>query len=96
MLIWTYRARRSLARAPGLVGFQLGYDIRRSALWTASAWSTRTGLIHFERSEIHRAAMAALRPVLRPSTFVVWTTDAAGLPSGWDEIQRRIRAVRPR
>jgi hypothetical protein len=96
VLVWTDRVRRSLADAPGLVGYQFGYDVGASTLWLASGWSTRTALIHFERGDAHCAAIARLRPLLRPSTFVVWTADPAKLPLGWDDIQRRIRAVQNR
>lgn len=96
LLVWTRRVRRSLSTAPGLLGYRFGYDVRASALWMMSAWSTRTELIHFERRTVHLSAMADLRPFLRPSTFVVWTTDNADEPFGWDDARRRIRAVESR
>jgi hypothetical protein len=96
VLVWVMRIRRTLRACPGVLGHRLGFDVRACALWTASAWSTRTALVHFERGEVHRRAMTSLRPHVRPSTFVVWTTDGPGLPAGWDEVQRRIAAVEHR
>jgi hypothetical protein len=96
VLVWTMRIRRSLRAAPGAVGYRLGIDVRTCALWTVSGWSTRTALIRFERGEVHRRAVATLRPYVQPSTFVVWTTDPADLPSGWDEVRRRMAAVQDR
>ncbi len=96
VLVWVARVRRRLRAVPGLRGYRLGFDVQARALWTASAWSTRTALVRFEHSDVHRHAVAALRPYVQPAIFVVWTTSGAGLPPGWDEFERRIAAVEHR
>jgi hypothetical protein len=66
--------------------------ISGSALWTVSAWTSRTALTAFQQNAAHQAAETHLRARLRPATFAVWSCSAAQLPVPWPEIQRRIVA----
>jgi len=88
----TWRLRRALRDAPGLAGYAFAFQISGSALWTVSAWTSRTDLTAFEHSDPHQAAKVDLRPRLRPATFAVWNCPAAQLPVPWPEIRRRILA----
>jgi hypothetical protein len=94
-VIWAWRIRRHLAGTPGLVGHALALEMSGQALWTVSAWSSRTQLLAFDRGDIHQNAKAALRPRLRPATFAVWSCPASDLPLLWPEIRRRIAAAEP-
>ena len=95
VLAWTRRVRRQLATTPGLAGHGVALDLSGLALWTVSAWTTRTDLTRFERSEPHHTATSTLRPRLWPATFAVWTCAADDLPLAWTEIRRRVE-VAPR
>jgi len=90
VLAWTRRVRQQLATAPGLAGHGVALELSGLALWTVSAWTTRTDLTRFERSEPHQAAESSLRPKLWPATFAVWTCTTAELPPPWTEIRRRV------
>jgi hypothetical protein len=91
-LAWTWRLRRALRDAPGLAGYAFAFQISASALWTVSAWTSRTALTAFEHNSVHQAAKIDLRPRLRPATFVVWSGPAVQLPVPWLEVRRRILA----
>jgi hypothetical protein len=91
-LAWTWRLRRALRDAPGLAGYALAFQISGLALWTVSAWTSRTDITAFEHSDPHHAAKTHLRERLRPATFAVWNCPAAQLPVPWPEIRRRILA----
>lgn len=93
VIAWAWRIRRHLAATPGLAGHATAVDISRPALWTVSAWTSRTDLGRFDGGELHRAAKSALRPRLWPATFVVWTCDPTDLPVAWSEVRRRIAAA---
>jgi hypothetical protein len=92
---WTWRLRRALRDAPGLAGYAFAFQICGSALWTVSAWTSRTELTAFERSDAHREAKTNLRARLLPATLAVWSCSAAQLPVHWREVRRRITAVAP-
>jgi hypothetical protein len=91
-LAWTWRLRRALGDAPGLTGYAFAFQISESALWTVSAWTSRTALTAFQHNAVHRAAKLDLRARLRPATFAVWSCPAAQLPVRWPEIRGRILA----
>ena len=91
-LIWAWRIRRHLATAPGVVGHALALEMAGPALWTVSAWTSRTHLSTFDRSDLHQAAIAALRPRLHPVTLAVWSCAASELPALWPDVRRRIAA----
>jgi hypothetical protein len=91
-LVWTWRLRRALRNAPGLAGYAFAMPISGSALWTVSAWTSRTALTAFQHNEAHQAAKIDLQARLRPATFAVWSCPAAQLPVPWPEIRRRILA----
>jgi hypothetical protein len=89
----TILIRRQLAHTPGLAGYGLNADLRGKTFWTVSAWTRRTDLGRFDRTDPHKSAKDAIRPAMLPSTFVVWTCRASDLPIAWDEVARRIDAV---
>ena len=93
-LWWMLPIRRRLAHTAGLLGHALA--VNGCAVWTVSAWTDRVALARFDRSGIHRRAKAALRPVLLPSTFVVWSCPIDELPVAWAEVRSRIAAARAR
>lgn len=86
----TLRIRRQLARSEGLVGYALDAQLLRKTFWTVSAWTDQAALRRFDRAEPHRGATRAIRPDMKPSTFVFWTGRAADLPVAWDEVHRRV------
>jgi hypothetical protein len=92
ILVWTWRLRRALRDAKGLAGYAFAFQTSGSALWTVSAWTSRTALTAFEHNEAHQAAKVDLHARLRPATFAVWNCPAAQLPVPWAEIRRRILA----
>ena len=89
----TWLVRRQLVRSPGLIGYSLDARLLGKTFWTVSAWSGRGGLGAFDRSGPHHAAKGAIRPTMRPSTFVMWTCRPEDLPISWDEVRERIAAV---
>jgi len=92
-LAWTWRLRRVLRDAPGLAGYAFAFQISGPALWTVSAWTSRTALTAFEHNEAHQAAKIDLLARLRPATFAVWKSPAGQLPVSWPEVRRRIIAA---
>ncbi|SDZ24865.1 hypothetical protein SAMN05660209_05168 [Geodermatophilus africanus] len=87
-LLWTLRIRRQLAGTAGVVGYALDAHLLRKTCWTVSAWTGPKAVEEFVRREPHAAGVAAIRPRMRPSTFVFWTGPATALARGWDEIRR--------
>jgi hypothetical protein len=89
-LLWTLRIRRQLARTPGVIGYALDAHLLRTTFWTVSAWTGPDAIDDFVRRDPHATGMAAIRPRMRPSTFVFWTEPAAALPLTWDQIRSRL------
>lgn len=90
-LLWTARVHHRLGSCPGLLGHSLAVDLRRRVLCTVSAWSSRSAVVAFERSEWHHgAARREISPRLTSSTFAVWDSESALLPLTWVEIDRRL------
>jgi hypothetical protein len=95
-LNWTWRVRRQLDVTPGVAGHATALDLTDLALWTVSAWTSRTELIRFDRSELHQTAKSILWPHFRPATFAVWNCDHATLPVSWSEVRSRIESASQR
>jgi len=92
--LWhTWLVHRRLARSPGLVGYSLDARLVGKTFWTVSAWKSRPELGGFDRSSPHRAAKGAIRPAMRPSTFVMWRCRADALPITWQEVRNRVEAA---
>ena len=89
--IWL--VHRQLARSAGLVGYSMDAQLVAKTFWTISAWTNRPDLGGFDGSSPHRAAKDALRPVMRPSTFVMWRCRADALPITWQEVRRRVEVA---
>jgi hypothetical protein len=94
-LLWTMRIRAQLARSPGLFGYALDAQLLRKTFWTVSAWTGPPELGRFNRADPHAAAVAAIRPGMRPTTFVTWTCTAGDLPIRWPEARERLASARP-
>jgi hypothetical protein len=80
----TWRVRRQLATADGLVGYSLDAKVLARTFWTLSAWRDQHALDSFAGAEPHRSVMAAIRPHMAPTTFVTWTSTGAGIPVTWE------------
>lgn len=89
----TLNIRRQLADAEGLIGYSLDAHLLAKTFWTLSAWRSRDALEAFSRADPHRSRVAAIRPNMRPSSFVFWTCKGRELPIRWDEARRRIEAA---
>ncbi|MFH8715384.1 DUF3291 domain-containing protein [Streptomyces zaomyceticus] len=81
---------RQVKNAPGACGASLIAHPLRGVFYTLSAWQDRAALSAYARTDPHGDAMRAMRPKMRPSTFVFWETDAEHLPITWDEAKRRL------
>jgi len=87
---WALKIRRQLASAQGLVGYALDADITAKTFWTLSAWSGQDAIDRFVRLDPHRTGMAAIRPHMLPSTFVLWSVRAGDVPIDWHEGKDRV------
>ena len=92
-IAWLARTRQHLVGVPGLAGQAAAVELAAPALWIVSAWTSRADLVRFDHSSVHRSAKSALRPRLRPPSFVVWTGRCGDLPVPWAEVRRRIDEV---
>ena len=88
----TLQIRRQLGGANGLVGYALDAKLLRKTFWTVSAWESREALDAFSQANPHAARVSAIRPHMRPTTFVFWTCRAGELPIDWADVRRRIDA----
>ena len=71
----TWRIVRQLSRSDGLVGYALKADLIHKTFWTMSAWTDPDAQAAFVRSDVHRDAMATLRPQMdRPQTSMHHST----------------------
>ena len=89
-LRWTLRIRHQLSGTDGLVGYSLDAHLFRKTFWTLSAWTSQEALEDFVQVDPHMSGMAAIRPHMRPSTFVFWTVKPEELPLRWETARRRI------
>ncbi|MFH9619168.1 DUF3291 domain-containing protein [Streptomyces pratensis] len=76
--------------APGAYGASLIAQPLKRVFWTLSAWEDRDALYAYAKSDPHGAAMRAMAPVMRQSTFTFWEVDSSSLPIGWDDAKRRL------
>lgn len=86
----TWRIRRQLAAADGLIGYSLDAKLLAKTFCTVSAWRDQEALDHFARAEPHRGLMTAIRPHMRPTTFVTWTATGSEIPVKWDTARRQM------
>ena|SRR5215475_387298 len=89
----TMKIRRQLATADGLIGYALDAHPLAKTFWTLSAWESRAALDAFSRADPHRGQTDAIRPHMRPTTFVFWDARVGDLPGDWAEARRRVTAV---
>jgi hypothetical protein len=90
-LLWfAIRVGEQLRRTPGLLGYAMDLDLRQATLWITSAWTHRAGLARFDRTGAHLRATQALRAVLLPPAFAVWTYPIDQLPVPWHETRERL------
>jgi quinol monooxygenase YgiN len=90
----TAQIHSQLARTEGLVGYALDAHPLAKTFWTVSAWHSRDALEAFSRTDPHSARVGAIRPHMRPTTFVFWTCRGSELPISWTEVRRRIEEAK--
>ncbi|GGQ91469.1 DUF3291 domain-containing protein [Streptomyces althioticus] len=76
--------------ARGAYGASLIAQPLKRTFWTLSAWEDRDALYAYAKSDPHGAAMRAMAPKMRSSTFIFWEADTAMLPIDWDDAKRRL------
>ena len=86
----TWRVRRQLATAEGLIGYSLDAKPLAKTFWTLSAWRDQESLDGFARAQPHLDLMAAIRPRMKPTTFVTWTSTGSEIPLRWETARQRV------
>jgi hypothetical protein len=86
----TARIRRQLATADGLIGYSLEAKLLAKTFWTLSAWRDQGALDSFARAEPHRGLISAIRPHMKPTSFVTWTSTGSEIPVKWDTAHQQI------
>ncbi|WP_131742333.1 DUF3291 domain-containing protein [Actinomadura roseirufa] len=89
-MLASFALLRQARGSAGAHGVSLKAEPLKRTFWTLSAWSGKDALQAYAAAEPHASTMRAKRAVMRDSTFVFWTVDAADLPVDWAEAQRRI------
>ena len=89
----TWRTVRELRDSDGLVGYALKADILRKTFWTMSAWTDSDAQAAFVCSDVHRNAMAALRPHLDRARVATFNRRGADLPMEWADLARNLTAA---
>jgi len=86
----TWRVRRQLAGADGLVGYSLDAKLLSKTFWTLSAWRDQAALDRFASAEPHRSVVAAIRPHMAATTFVTWAVTEAEVPVRWQTAREHV------
>jgi hypothetical protein len=86
----TWRIRRQLATAGGLMGYSLDAKLLTKTFWTLSAWRDQEALDSFAQAEPHRGLIAAIRPHMKPTTFVTWTATGSQIPVQWETARLQV------
>ncbi|MGX1548436.1 DUF3291 domain-containing protein [Streptomyces adustus] len=81
---------RQVRRSPGLIGTSLRAEPLKRTFWTLSAWRDQEALITFDRTDPHARHVRRLRPGMKSSAFVFWSTERDRLPVTWDEARQRL------
>ncbi|OIJ86259.1 DUF3291 domain-containing protein [Streptomyces colonosanans] len=76
--------------ARGAYGASLIAQPLKRTFWTLSAWEDRDALYAYAKADPHGAAMRAVGPSMKSSTFTFWEVDTASLPIDWDDAKRRL------
>ena len=83
-------AWKQVNQAPGVLGASLLAQPMKKTFWTLSAWDGRPSLYEYARTNPHGEIMKSLRPVMKRSTFVMYTVPADQLPLQWDDAKKRL------
>ncbi|KQV20062.1 MULTISPECIES: hypothetical protein [unclassified Kitasatospora] len=83
-------AWRQVRHAPGAFGASLIARPLQRTFLTLSAWDNRASLAAYRDTDPHSRIVTAMRPTMKQSTFVFWTTSADSLPISWTEAERRL------
>jgi hypothetical protein len=86
----TSRIRRQLATTEGLVGYSLDAKLLSKTFWTLSAWRDQEALDNFARADPHRSLTTAIRPHMKPTTFVTWTSTGSDVPVKWKTAREHV------
>jgi hypothetical protein len=89
----TWRIIRQLGRSEGLVGYSLKADLVHKTFWTMSAWRDDVALAAFARSDVHRAAMAALQPHMNGARIETFTRLGSEVPPTWRDVALQLTAT---
>ncbi|MGW2823367.1 DUF3291 domain-containing protein [Streptomyces sp. NPDC001443] len=81
---------QQVRRSPGLIGTSLRAEPLKRTFWTLSAWRDQEALNTFDRTDPHAKNVRRLRPGMKSSVFVLWSTERDRLPVTWDEAERRL------
>ena len=89
----TWRIVRQLGRSDGLLGYSLKADLVHKTFWTMSAWRDDVARAAFARSDVHRAAMAALQPHMNGARIETLTRLGSEVPPTWRDVARQLTAT---
>jgi heme-degrading monooxygenase HmoA len=86
----TWRLRRQLRTAPGLIGYGLVADLRRATFRTISVWEDDASLRAFAGAEPHRSIMRRIPQ--RMGTVELRRFEVAGsdVPLTWRGVEDRV------
>jgi hypothetical protein len=96
-LVHSLRLWRQARRSPGSLGVSLRADPLKGTFWTLSAWTDRTALYGYARTDPHGRIMKRIRPWTRDSVFRFWEVptedvpaDRSGAAALWEEAGKRL------
>ena len=87
----TWRIRRQLAGADGLVGYALNAQLTAKTFWTYSVWVDRESLEAFAAADPHRRITQRLRTRMHGTRFQFLTVIGADVAGDWDQRQAPVR-----
>jgi hypothetical protein len=94
-LLYTWRIRGQLKRAPGVLGYSLLARPARRQFWTLSVWDDEAALQQFVFEDPHGQVMTDLSGRMGRTHFVRWRMRGAELPPRWPDALARRRQASP-
>jgi heme-degrading monooxygenase HmoA len=90
-LVDTWRIRRQLAEADGLVGYGLNAQLTAKTFWTYSVWADRESLEAFAAADPHRRITQGLRARMLETRFDFLTVLGTDIARTWDQRMAPVR-----